>query len=89
MAHFFDLPSANSWLVKNRSSMGQCFFLTDFNLNSPTEDGMTLLERFGLEHQQAVLVTDAFSDRSVLTRSVERDVRIVPKFNIRRTTITA
>ncbi len=87
--HFFDLPSANSWLVKNRTSMGQCFFLTDFNLNSPNEDGMTLLERFGLEHQQALLVTDAFSDRSVLNRSVERDVRIVPKFNIRRTTITA
>ena len=87
--HFFDLPSANSWLVKNRSSMADCFFLTDFNLNSPNEDGMTLLARFNLLHPHAVLVTDAFCDRSVLDRSIERDVRIVPKFNIRRTTVTA
>lgn len=77
--HFFDPESAMSWVVQNRRSLDKCLLLTDFNLNSQAGDGIAVLERFGVAHPRAVMVTSAFEDPSVRDRCEKLNVKILPK----------
>jgi len=77
--HFFDPDSAISWIVQNRRTLGKYLLLTDYNLNSQAGDGITVLERFGVCHPGAVMVTSAFDDRSVRDRCGKLNVKILPK----------
>ena len=77
--HFFDPESAMSWVVQNRRSLDRCLLLTDFNLNSQAGDGIAVLERFGVAHPRAVMVTSAFEDPSVRDRCEKLNVKILPK----------
>lgn len=77
--HFFDPESAMSWVVQNRRSLDKCLLLTDFNLNSQAGDGIAVLERFGVAHPRAVMVTSAFEDLSVRDRCEKLNVKILPK----------
>lgn len=77
--HFFDPASAMSWVVQNRRSLDKCLLLTDFNLNSQAGDGIAVLERFGVAHPRAVMVTSAFEDPSVRDLCEKLNVKILPK----------
>lgn len=77
--HFFDPASAMSWVVQNRRSLDKCLLLTDFNLNSQAGDGVAVLERFGVAHPRAVMVTSAFEDPSVRDLCEKLNVKILPK----------
>lgn len=77
--HFFDAESAASWAVHNRASLSRCLLLTDFNLNSRNGTGLTVLERFGLSHPSAVMVTNAFDDVDLRKRCEKLNVKIMPK----------
>ncbi len=77
--HFFNAESATSWAVQNRDSANGCLLLTDFNLNSQTGTGLTVLERFGLKHPSAVMVTNAFNDNDLRRRCEKMNVKLMPK----------
>jgi signal transduction histidine kinase len=77
--HFFDAESAASWAIQNRDTVSKCLLLTDFNLNSRTGTGLTVLERFGLHHPAAVMVTNAFNDADLRRRCEKMNVKIMPK----------
>lgn len=77
--HFFDPDSATSWIVQNRWSLGKYMLLTDYNLNSQSGTGLAVLERFGLSHPSAVMVTNAFEDQSLRERCEKLNVKIMPK----------
>jgi hypothetical protein len=77
--HFFDPDSATSWIVQNRWSLGKYMLLTDYNLNSQSGTGLSVLERFGLSHPSAVMVTNAFEDQNLRERCGKLNVRIMPK----------
>ena len=77
--HFFNAESATSWAVQNREAASNCLLLTDFNLNSQTGTGLTVLERFGLKHPSAVMVTNAFNDNDLRRRCEKMNVKMMPK----------
>jgi signal transduction histidine kinase len=77
--HFFSAESASSWAVQHRESASGCLLLTDFNLNSLTGTGLTVLERFGLKHPSAVMVTNAFNDVDLRRRCEKLNVKLMPK----------
>lgn len=77
--HFFDAESASSWAIQNRAAIESCLLLTDFNLNSRSGTGVTVLERFGLHHPSAIMVTNAFNDPGLRQRCHTLNVKILPK----------
>jgi signal transduction histidine kinase len=77
--HFFDPDSATSWIVQNKKSLGKYLLLTDYNLNSQAGNGVTVLERCGLTHPSAVMVTSSHDDRELQERCEKLNVKILPK----------
>ena len=77
--HFFDAEAASSWAVQNRELARNCLLLTDFNLNSKNGSGLTVLDRFGLKHPAAVMVTNASNNRELQRRCSQLGVKMLPK----------
>lgn len=79
LEHFFDPDSAMSWIVQNKHSLGKYTLLTDYNLNSQSGTGLSVLERFGLSSPSAIMVTSAFDDLALQERCGNLNVKIMPK----------
>ncbi len=77
--HFFDPLSALSWFVQNRERLGKYYVLSDYELRAQGANGLDVIERFGMNHQDALLVTSAFEDSNVRSRCDELKIKILPK----------
>lgn len=77
--HFFEPESVMSWIVQNRQTLDKSILLTDYNLNSRTGDGISVLERFGSTHPFSVMVTSAFEDQRLQEQCEKLNVKILPK----------
>lgn len=77
--HFFDPESASSWINQNRMSLEKSLLLTDYNLNSPSGTGLSILERFGRTNISAIMVTNAFDDKGLQERCEQLNIKILPK----------
>lgn len=77
--HFFDSDSASSWFVQNRKSLDKVLLLTDYNLNSRSGNGVTVLERCGLSSPSAVMISNSFEDRFLQESCEKLNVKIMPK----------
>lgn len=77
--HFFDPQSALSWFVQNREKLGKYCVLSDYELRAQATNGLDVIERLGLNHQDVLLVTSAFEDSGVRSRCDELKIKILPK----------
>lgn len=77
--HFFEPESVMSWIVQNRKDLDKSILLTDYNLNSRSGDGISVLERFGGPHPLSVMVTSAFDDPNLQEQCGKLNVKILPK----------
>ncbi len=77
--HFFDPQSAVSWFVQNQAKLGRYFFLSDYDLRVQAANGLDVIERLNLNHENVLLVTSAFEDNNVRSRCDELKVKILPK----------
>ncbi|MCC7406054.1 MAG: hybrid sensor histidine kinase/response regulator [Bdellovibrionales bacterium] len=77
--HFFDPQSALSWFVQNREKLGKYCILSDYELRARGTSGLDVIERLGVNHQDVLLVTSAFEDKSVRSRCNGLKIKILPK----------
>lgn len=77
--HFFDPQAALSWFVQNQEKLGKYCVLSDYELRVKGANGLDVIERLGVNHQDVLLVTSAFEDSSVRSRCDELKIKILPK----------
>jgi hypothetical protein len=77
--HFFDSDSASSRFAQNRKSLDKVLLLTDYDLNSRTGNGVTVLECCGLSSPSAVTISNSFEDQFLPESSEKLNVKIMPK----------
>ena len=76
---FFYFNSASSWFVQNRKSLDKVLLLTDYNLNSRSGNGVTVLVRFDLNSPLAVMNSNSIEDRFLQESCEKINVKIMPK----------
>ena len=76
--HFFDPQSIQSWFVQNRGKIDKYFLLSDYELRA-RDNGLDVIERLGISHQDVVLVTGAYDDQGVRSKCSELNIKILPK----------
>lgn len=77
--HFFNPQPMLSWFMQNRENLSNCFVMSDYELRAQDANGLDVIERLGMSHQDTLLVTSAFEDSGVRAKCEKLKVKILPK----------
>lgn len=73
--------------MQNREKLGKYCVLSDYELRTQGANGLDVIERLGVNHQDVVLVTSAFEDSGVRSRCGELKIKILPKPSLAHTPV--